>query len=363
MINRKTPLIWTILVSIAAVSVIAAGYLFNSSVSGGRSIETAVSAVTGVEQVITPEKTVRDDGSAVLQPPAVIEDDSLTTGRKYGKALVEEGSRNILILGEDKVSYLYDTLGILSIDRNGEIIKIIMIPRDTYVQYNQKTINVLAEEGKAEEPGIYKINYTHHIGTMIKYEGRFNGSSISFLADVVEEKFGVHIDEYIKVNLAGFKGIIDILGGVEMSVPYDMNYDDPVQDLHIHLTKGVQVLDGEGAEGFSRFRKGYKEDGTFFEIGDDGRKNNQIKLIKAVIKQHGTVRNIKKIPDILKTLGKNVKHSIGLGDVLQTYMGIARDIVTDEYKIESEVIETEQIRINGSAYVDFKENAVSINDN
>lgn len=37
-------------------------------------------------------------------------------------------------------------------------------------------------------------------------------------------------------------------------VPRNMNYDDPYQDLHIHLEKGVQTLSGKEAIGFLRYR-------------------------------------------------------------------------------------------------------------
>ena len=39
---------------------------------------------------------------------------------------------------------------------------------------------------------------------------------------------------------------------------------DPVQDLVIDLWPGYQHLDGHGAEGFVRFRQGYREDGALF---------------------------------------------------------------------------------------------------
>ncbi|NTV88923.1 MAG: LCP family protein [Clostridiales bacterium] len=354
MTNRKTSLIWTVLIMLAAISIIAAACFYSRSGSGTGAVEAIPS--TCVSQTAEDPASTGEDGfdAEAGLPLEEVEDTRLVTGKTCSGSLVAEGSKNILILGEDKVSFLYDTIGIVSIDSKGGILEIIMIPRDFYIQYNQKTLDLIAEDGKADEPGIYKINYTHHVGTLLKYEGRFNSSSISYLADVVEAKFGIHLDDYVKVNLSGFKSLIDTMGGVEITVPYDMNYDDPVQDLHIHLKKGTQLLDGEGAEGFARFRKGYKEDGTFFEIGDDGRKANQIKLMKAFIKQRGTISNIKNIPDILDSLGKNVKHSIGLGDVLQTYMKLARDIVNEKYEIKSEVIETEQTWINGSAYVDFK---------
>jgi len=54
---------------------------------------------------------------------------------KYHEKLVDESSRNILFIGQDRISGLYDTIGILSIDRKNKKLKIIMIPRDLYIDY------------------------------------------------------------------------------------------------------------------------------------------------------------------------------------------------------------------------------------
>ena len=278
----------------------------------------------------------------------------LTVGKAYSGKLVEENSINILVIGEDKVSYLYDTIGIMSISKEKGTMKLIMIPRDTYIEYNDDILGALKKAGKAGYPGIYKINYTHHIGTLIDYEGKFTSKTISFLADVIKEKFGVPVNDYIKVNTQGFVKLVDLFGGVEIKVPYDMNYEDPTQDLYIHLEKGLQVLKGSQAEGFVRFRQGWRKDGTFFEVGDTERKKNQINFMKAFIQQHGSIRNINKLPGMLGILGKNVKTSMSAADVLTTYIGLAKDIVSDKYQIESENLEGRQIRINGSAYLEVE---------
>ena len=41
----------------------------------------------------------------------------------------------------------------------------------------------------------------------------------------------------------------------KVTVPINMNYDDPYQDLYIHLNKGTYKLNGKQAEQFCRFRK------------------------------------------------------------------------------------------------------------
>jgi polyisoprenyl-teichoic acid--peptidoglycan teichoic acid transferase len=275
----------------------------------------------------------------------------VTKGTALGRKLVEDGSTNILLLGEDQVSSLYDTLCIMSISRSTKTVKIIMVPRDTYIEYADSVLEVLDRERKLHVAGVYKINYAHHIGAMMNFQGKYNSGSISFLGQVLEEKLGVRINDYVKVDLEGLMSLVDLFGGVEVNVPYDMNYDDPKQELSIHISKGKQLLDGRKAEGFVRFRQGYAKDGHYFEIGDPGRKKNKIAFLQEFIKQHGTMGNIDKIPGVLGSLNKNVRHSIGLGDMLLTYIGLAQDVIKDKYEIQSENMDGSQKRIDGSAYI------------
>lgn len=298
-----------------------------------------------------PEKLplyVGEDGSE----PAEEVIKTLTVGKPYSQKLTEDGSRNILIIGQDKLNNLYDTIGIASIDKSNKVVSLIMIPRDTYIEYNTEILEKLEAARLRHEPGVYRINYTHHIGNLIEYSGRFEPGSISFLVDVIEEKFKVEIDDYLKINTRGFKQLVDHLGGVQIYVPYDMDYDDPVQDLHIHIPKGTQNLDGYNAEGFVRFRQGYREDGTLLEIGDVNRKKNQLNFLQQLIKQKGTLKNIDKLPGIIEILGKNMQHSIGFGDILKTYIGMAKDVITEKYEIKSINIDSEKMtRVDGASYI------------
>ena len=174
------------------------------------------------------------------------------------------------------------------------------------------------------------------------------------MADVIDEKFGVKADDYVSININGFRKLVDHLDGVDIYVPYNMDYDDPLQDLSIHIPKGMQRLYGADAEGFVRFRQGYREDGTMFDIGDTGRKKNQLYFLQQLIKQKGTIENIGKIPGLIDILGKNVQHSIGLGDILKTYMKIAAEVIKDGYEITTKNLNSDKmIRIDGASYLVF----------
>ncbi|MGE5614090.1 MAG: LCP family protein [Bacillota bacterium] len=317
------------------------------------------------EEIVVPDESEEPENIVVEpgripqsneKPVQVGEEEpkTLTVGKPYSKKLVEDGAKNILITGKDKLNNLYDTIGIASVDTAKKTVKLIMIPRDTYIEYNSEILSMLEQANLLHEPGVYRINYTHHVGNLIGYEGRFDSGAISFLADVISEKFGIRVDDYVSININGFRKLIDHLGGVDIYVPYNMDYEDPLQDLYIHIPMGIQHLDGFNSEGFVRFRQGYKEDGTMFDIGDTGRKKNQLYFIQQLIKQKGTLENIGKIPGIIEILGKNVQHSIGLGDILSSYMKIASDVITDGYEITTENLHSDKMtRVDGASYIVF----------
>lgn len=277
--------------------------------------------------------------------------------------LVSDKSTNILILGEDQLYSLMDTIGIISIDKESKKIKIIMIPRDTYIQYNDRVLAFMEAYGKINEPGVLKINYAYYLGWYmhdrgweLDFEGRFDNYSygVSFMAQVIKEKFDITIHDFIHINTEVFAEVVDLFGGVDIYVPYDMHYEDPDQDLYIHLEEGEHHLDGKMAEGFVRFRTGVDDEGNVVEYGDIERKKNQIAFLKAFFEQHGTLGNLDKIPSFLDTLGKRVRSSIKATDVLFRYIGLAKDIVIDKYPIEDYTLVGAYKMIDGVSYIVFE---------
>ena len=117
---------------------------------------------------------------------------------------------NVLLLGGDKVNKNSDTMMLANFDPENCKINIMSIPRDTKV-----TI-----ENKAR-----KINFA------------FPHGGIDLTVKTVSELLDVNIKYYAFVDTAAFREIIDLLGGVDYYIPADMNYDDPTQNLHIHLKK------------------------------------------------------------------------------------------------------------------------------
>ena len=106
---------------------------------------------------------------------------------------------------------------------------------------------------------------------------RARASSVKAVKDLL----GIDLEYYVKVDLYNIvKEMVDIIGGVDIYVPMDMKYSDPVADppLYIDLKKGYQTLDGDKALQFLRFRKGYADQ-------DLGRIRAQQEFMKAAIEK------------------------------------------------------------------------------
>ena len=203
---------------------------------------------------------------------------------------------NILLLGisEDINTELTDTIILCSYNPQTQQASMISIPRDTFVGKN-----------KNYAKGTDKINslYTRGIDKTIS---------------AVENILDCSIDYYAVVKIHSLIKIIDIIGGINFEVPIDMDYDDPTQDLHIHLSQGMQKIDGEKAEQLLRFR--HNNDGSSYpiEYGDNdfGRMKTQRNFITETIKQTLTIQNLPKAKEIINTIFENLDTNIEINDII-----------------------------------------------
>jgi LCP family protein required for cell wall assembly len=202
-------------------------------------------------------------------------------------SIVCEQPVNLLLLGLDREEERSDVILLINYSPSEGKLNILSIPRDTMVLLSGKTV---------------KIN------ALISAGGE------SLIINRVERLIGLPVDYYITLNFAGFREIINILEGVEFDVPFNMNYDDPDQNLHIHLRKGRQILDGKSAEQLVRYRKGNRE-GEGYEDGDIGRVKLQQEFITALIRQKARLRYLSKVDDIFLVLSEHMATDIQLGDI------------------------------------------------
>jgi cell envelope-related function transcriptional attenuator common domain len=198
------------------------------------------------------------------------------------------GKLNFLFVGTDLDGVHSDTIMVASYNLDDKKMNIISIPRDTRVLIKGK---------------YRKINAAYAIGGM------------DLLLKTLSDTFGIGINYYTEINYEGFVKAIDVLGGVDFDVPRDMNYDDPVQNLHIHLKKGMQHLDGKGAEGLVRWRHNNNYT-SGYALGDVGREGTQQLFIKALMKQKLTTANLLKIGKIYGILSQYLKSNLAIKDCL-----------------------------------------------
>lgn len=203
---------------------------------------------------------------------------------------------NVLLLGisEDIDSKLTDTIILCSYNPQNQFASMISIPRDTFVGKNESTAK-----------GTDKINSLYN-------------RNPEKLLNTVSTITGIDVNYYAVVNTQALIEIVDIIGGVRFEVPIDMDYDDPTQDLHIHLKKGIQEIDGEEAEQLLRFR--HNNDGSSYpaNYGDNdfGRMKTQRNFITETIKQTITFKNVLKAKEITDTIFKNIETNLILEDLL-----------------------------------------------
>ncbi|HYE08775.1 MAG TPA: LCP family protein, partial [Patescibacteria group bacterium] len=132
------------------------------------------------------------------------------------------------------------------------------------------------------------------------------------------------IHHYVKVTFKGAEKIVDILGGVKVNVPMNMDYEDPAQNLSIHIKKGTQVLNGSNAVKFARFRSGYSDQ-------DLGRIKAQQELIKSFISALTSPKVIPKAFSVVDAMSKCIKTNIENSDIAHYAMNV-KDIKMDNIK-------------------------------
>ena len=205
------------------------------------------------------------------------------------------GKFNVLILGVDKEGVRADTIMLFSVDNVNKTTKVLSIPRDTKITLNT---------GK-----------TMKINACLGFKSREK-----FMIETIKTITKMPVHYYCEVNFDGFIEIIDILGGVDYEVPFDMNYDDPVQNLHIHLKKGFQHLDGQGAHDFVRFRHNNKGEGEYapgeYKKGDIGRIGAQQKFLKELFRQKMQPQYLLKAPALINAAYGNVKTNFTVASAL-----------------------------------------------
>ena len=171
-----------------------------------------------------------------------------------------------------------------------------------------------------------------------KLNAIYRGRNINELVNEIEYLLDVNIDYYLVVDMDIIKTVVDLLGGVEVDVPFRMFYTDNTQNLHIDLHPGKQILDGNKSEQFIRWRKNNGGVPTPGTGGDIERMERQQYFITRLLKTAASADNILKLPEIANTVFKNIKTNASLREGLR-YISDIPNIKLDEIYTASPVIE------------------------
>lgn len=231
---------------------------------------------------------------------------------------IENGRINVLLVATDKGGLLTDTIMLASVDTKRKLINVMSVPRDTRVTIGNTSNN--------------KINSV--------YAHAKEGERIDALINKLHELTGLPINYYAIIHPDGFRNVIDILGGVYINVPQRMKYTDPDQGLYIDLQPGYQLLDGDKAEQFTRFRS--------YPTGDLGRIEAQQMFITELFKQKFNAELFLKADDIFKEIEKNLETNFTLADI-PVLLSAATSFNTESIRT-FEMPNTPRY-INGASYV------------
>ncbi|WP_114312569.1 LCP family protein [Thermus caldifontis] len=157
---------------------------------------------------------------------------------------------------------LADTILLVRLDPGANRVVVLSIPRDVWVNL----------------PGYgwHKVNAASPLG------------GPELMKEAVARITGVRADRYVVVSTEALRRGVDALGGVRVCVEKPMRYRDTAAGLSINLEPGCQVLDGEKAEGYLRFRKD--------ALGDIGRIQRQQAFFHALKEQALSPSGLLRLP-------------------------------------------------------------------
>ena len=229
--------------------------------------------------------------------PIVVDEDS-----PFYEVFSGQDRVNILLLGV--ADMMSDTIMVASYDMENQKVSIISVPRDTYY-FRRKTDN----EAENKINCIYRVYYNR------AKEDQAKAGAEAVAAAVSDILYGMPIHCYAIVEYEDVREIMEVIGGVEMNIPFHMKYDDTTKgkELHIDIPAGDQIIDSSNVVEFLRFRhtnpwfaaRGFKS----YPGGDVQRTAIQREFVSKVLAECLKRGNLLKV---VKFCVENIDHNITL---------------------------------------------------
>ena len=226
-----------------------------------------------------------------------------------------------LLFGID-TSNQVDAIMVGSIDAMTSDVNLISIPRDTLVDVNRR---------------VRKISNSYASG---RFGGRDHDSGVNQVKTEVSRLIGFRPDFYVMADFEGFERIVDAIGGITIDIPFHMRNTDPFQNLFIDLLPGEQLLSGEQALHFARFRE---SDSGFRPITDYQRMENQQHLLAALFNELLSPGTILRLPEFVRIYTEHVNTDLTYGEIIW----FARRVMANGLDLSS--IDTHTLPIRGTS--------------
>lgn len=278
----RVPRSRVILGAIALVLLIAVGISLRLGMSWRRALSDVDAMI--VTPVALPTETPAPAASEAA--PHVV---ATVAPQPTAEPPLPDSPLNILLLGTDARpgdtdATRTDAMVLVHLDRKDGAVSMLSFPRDLWVKY----------PGYGEG----RINAAYAIGE--KQIGPGGGAALA--KATVSRLTGLPVDGFVLVNFAGFKTLIDKLGGISVDVPRPI--DDPAfptenyGTIAVHFDAGVQQMDGERALVYARtrhadsdFGRNQRQQQVIMAIFDKVRANGLFAQITNVDEYTGAVRD------------------------------------------------------------------------
>lgn len=191
-----------------------------------------------------------------------------------------------------------DTIMLVHTDPNRERVVIVSFPRDLWVEIPGR--------------GFGKINSA--------FEGGIEGGGPQLVARTIHRLTGLRISHFLYVDLGGFQGVVDTLGGVQMCIPTD------VSDINagLDLKAGCQTLDGSQSLAYVRTRNLPCD-----TVPDFARIGRQQQFLRALINRLLQPAELVRLPSLIGPILENMRRDEGLTPADLAYLvGQLRGITT-----------------------------------
>lgn len=165
-----------------------------------------------------------------------------------------------LILGTDDAAGNTDVTILARYHPASGELSVMQIPRDTYLESR------------------FAASKINHLFPALLAQGMSEKAALAEVSAMLSDALSVPIDFAVALRPSALSRLVDEIGGVSITVPMDMTYEDPEAGVSIRLKKGEQTLDGQAACEFVRYRSGYLE-------GDLGRVDAQKLFLSAFVSQ------------------------------------------------------------------------------